>query len=239
MDLRHLSAEEARGLAPGDRHYRAFVGPTDRYDLMGSGQLALLYLLGLREHHRVLDFGCGSLRLGRLLIPYLRPGGYFGIEPEAWLVDDGFAHELGHDARALKAPRFDHNADFRTDVFGEQFDFIVAQSIFSHAGTEMTARALSAFRGSLAPGGLVVANWMVGPEDEAQHPDRSGWVYPQCLPFAPERILRLADEAGLAGRLCPWPHPGGLVWYVFAARAEELPDEDFLARLAVPPRRAP
>lgn len=81
MVLRH-SGDDAHELEAGDRHYRAFVGPLDRYDLLGAGQMALLYLLGLREHHRVLDFGCGSLRLGRLLIPYLRPGRYFGIEPE-------------------------------------------------------------------------------------------------------------------------------------------------------------
>ena len=82
MDVRNYTVEQAAALAPGDQHYRAFVGPTYRYDLIGAQQFALLYLLGLRETHRLLDFGCGSLRLGRMAIPYLLEGHYFGIEPE-------------------------------------------------------------------------------------------------------------------------------------------------------------
>jgi len=82
VDVRNYTVEQAAALAPGDQHYRAFVGPTYRYDLIGAQQFALLYLLGLRETHRLLDFGCGSLRLGRMAIPYLLEGHYFGIEPE-------------------------------------------------------------------------------------------------------------------------------------------------------------
>ncbi|MGV3580254.1 class I SAM-dependent methyltransferase [Brevundimonas sp.] len=234
-----MSTENPRdieGLTAGDRHYRAFVGPTARYDVLGAGQLSLLYLLGLRETHSVLDFGCGSLRLGRLLIPLLQPGRYFGIEPEAWLVEEGFTHELGQDARALKKPRFDHNRDFRTDVFGETFDFIMAQSIFSHAGSEMTRKALAAFKASLAPGGMIVANWLTAPEIESLHPDRSDWVYPGVVPFEESRIFALAAEAGLSIRRCHWRHPGRLVWYVLAADADDLPDQAFLEALAVTPR---
>ena len=39
-----------------------------------------------------------SLRLGRMAIPYLSAGKYFGIEPEAWLIADGFM-ELRHAPR--------------------------------------------------------------------------------------------------------------------------------------------
>jgi SAM-dependent methyltransferase len=234
MSVRDFTVEQAAALAPGDHHYRAFVGPTYRYDLIGAQQFGLLYLLGLRETHRLLDFGCGSLRLGRLAIPYLLKGRYFGIEPEAWLVDDGFDRELGRDALALKEPRFDHNADYRADVFGTAFDYIIAQSIFSHTGEAASRRALTAFKGSLAPGGLIVVNWMVGPEAEPFHPDTSEWVYPGCVTFSPERIERIAAEAGLAVRPCPWWHPG-LNWYVLAHSEAELPDSGFLAPLALQP----
>ena len=56
---------------------------------MGATQFRLLCSLGLRATHRVLDFGCGSLRAGRFLLTYLDPGGYWGVEPHRWLIAEG------------------------------------------------------------------------------------------------------------------------------------------------------
>ena len=215
-------------------HHRAFVGQPRRYDVAAASQFALLFLLGLREHHRVLDFGCGSLRLGRLLIPYLLPDRYCGIEPETRLVEAGFAEELGHDARGLKRPRFDDNADFRVDGFGERFDFIMAQSVFSHAGAGPTARGLAAFADALAPGGLIVANWLLGHETRGAPVETAGWVYPECVEFLPERIIGLAEAAGLKTAPCPWPHPE-LHWFVMARTVEDLPDRERLRALQIGP----
>src|SRR5687768_2552037 len=134
---RDLPLDEAARLRPGDGHYRAYVGPPDRYDFMSATQFALLHATGLREGHRVLDFGCGSLRLGRLLIPFLREGRYFGIDPNRWLIEDGIARELGYSAVTLKRPRFDTNSDFDCGVFERRFDFVVAQSIVTHAGADL------------------------------------------------------------------------------------------------------
>ncbi len=81
-DASSASPSEPAGLSalkPGDPHYRAYVGPPLEYDLVGASQFRLLTTLGLRAGHRCLDLGCGSLRAGRLLIPYLDPGNYFGI----------------------------------------------------------------------------------------------------------------------------------------------------------------
>jgi hypothetical protein len=74
-----MSQDERRPPPEAYQHHRAFVGQPQRYDVAAASQFALLFLLGLREHHRVLDFGCGSLRLGRLLIPYL--GGIAASSP--------------------------------------------------------------------------------------------------------------------------------------------------------------
>jgi hypothetical protein len=68
---RDLTDEQAKQLPIGTSHYMAYVGPASQYDLMAASQFALLTTLGLRDTNKVLDFGCGSLRLGRLLIPYL------------------------------------------------------------------------------------------------------------------------------------------------------------------------
>src|SRR5271169_3068223 len=83
------------GLSPGDAHYRAYVGPPEDYDLISAMTFNLLTSLGLRQNHALLDIGCGSLRCGRLFIPYLNAGNYTGIEPNQWLIDEGIRREVG------------------------------------------------------------------------------------------------------------------------------------------------
>lgn len=233
---RDLPSAAAAALKAGDDHYRAFVGPPGRYDLMAASQFSLLFLLGLREHHRLMDFGCGSLRLGRLAIPYLGEDRYFGVEPEAWLVEEGFARELGQDARRLKRPRFDHNRDGRIDMFGQAFDFIIAQSVFSHMNPAMARATLANFTPWLAQGGLIVANWLIGePTPQGADPE---WVYPGCVPFHPEAVADLATEAGLVSRRIGWFHPG-LSWHVLARSEAELPEAALLDALTMTPRSHP
>ena len=76
------------GQPGGSEHYRAYVGPPHYYDLMAAMAFNLLTICGLREHHRVLDIGCGSLRMGRLLMPYLLAERDTGLEPNRWLVEE-------------------------------------------------------------------------------------------------------------------------------------------------------
>src|SRR5262249_3090725 len=157
----------------------AYVGPPRDYDFMGATQFRLLTTLGLREHHSVLDFGCGSLRAGRLLIPYLLPGRYYGLDPNRWLIEDAVAREIGADIIRLKRPTFRHDEDFSAAHFGATFDFILAQSIFSHAGSDIITVALASFRRCLAERGLVLATF-IPPEMLGQADDSTarGWIYP-------------------------------------------------------------
>ena len=55
--------------------------------IMGARQFTLLFNLGARETAKILDFGCGSLRLGRLLINWLNKGNYYGLDPNKWLIE--------------------------------------------------------------------------------------------------------------------------------------------------------
>jgi hypothetical protein len=61
-------------LKPDNKDYKDYVGLPSRYDFMGATQFRLLCALGLRANHTLLDFGCGSLRAGRLFIVYLNEG---------------------------------------------------------------------------------------------------------------------------------------------------------------------
>src|SRR5207244_4835822 len=94
------------GLKPGNSHYRAYVGPPEDYDLIAAMTFNLLTTLGLRQHHSLLDVGCGSLRIGRLLIPYLNRGKYFGVEPNEWLFEQGIKRELGEALLKIKRQTF-------------------------------------------------------------------------------------------------------------------------------------
>src|ERR1700751_6487598 len=94
------------GLKPGDAHYRAYVGPPEDYDLLAAMTFNLLTTLGLRQHHSLLDVGCGSLRIGRLLIPDLNRKKYFGLEPHQWLVEAGIKQALGEEGVQIKLATF-------------------------------------------------------------------------------------------------------------------------------------
>ena len=156
---RGLRGEAAMALPPGVTHYKAYVGPTDRFDFMGATQFSLLFHLGLRDYHSVLDFGCGSLRLGRCVIPYLQEDKYFGIDPNKWLIEDGIENELGASAVSLKNPKFSYNTDFDCGVFGEKFDFIIAQSIFTHTGPSHFKSFLKSAAENLKPDGALTAKF--------------------------------------------------------------------------------
>ncbi len=54
------------GLLPGANHYRAYVGYAKNYDLIAAMTFNLLTTIGLRQNHKLVDVGCGSLRIGRL-----------------------------------------------------------------------------------------------------------------------------------------------------------------------------
>ena len=224
-EARALSREAAKSLPAGADHYTAFVGPPYQYDFMGATQFRLLTTLGLREDHALLDFGCGSLRAGRLLIPYLNEGRYHGLEPNQWLIEDAINREIGRGLIDLKRPVFLHHADFSVAPFGTSFDYILAQSIFSHAGLDVISRCLAEFQTCLAPSGLVLATF-VQPHQlgTAEEFSGSGWVYPESVPYAIDTVLAAIRRAGLVGRALPWFHPRQ-TWFAMAHSPAELPAE--------------
>ena len=201
------------GLKPGDPQYRAYVGPPEDYDLVAAMTFNLLTTLGLRQHHSLLDIGCGSLRIGRLLIPYLNRGKYFGVEPNEWLVDEGIRRELGETLVQIKCPTFFFSDSPDTISHAKtSFDFALAQSIFSHCGLDLIQAWLSAISRSLAQDGALAATFLIGEEDSAQ----TGWIYPGCVNYRPATLERAAKEVNLRFEILDWKHPRQ-TWALFAA----------------------
>ncbi|MDH3229145.1 MAG: class I SAM-dependent methyltransferase [Alphaproteobacteria bacterium] len=202
---------------PGDLSYDAYVGPPEQYDFMGATQFRLLAAFGLREHHKVLDVGCGSLRVGRLLIPFLNTGCYFGIEPNAWLIEEAKKNEVGHDLFSVKEPSFDHNSDFEIP-FDVKFDYIIAQSIFSHTGTKLFERAIERLSKNLNDNGLIFATFV----DYMDEANDEQWYYPECVGLHHTTIIRMARRNNLACRRLRWMHPRQ-TWYLFSRSARNIP----------------
>lgn len=187
----------------GDAHYRAYIGPPDEYDLVSAMSFNLLTSCGLRQHHKLLDIGCGSLRLGRLLIPYLNSGGYVGLEPNKWLVDDGIRYELGSSVVELRKPTFIFDTTLATLAPDVRFDYVIAQSIFSHTAPDLLERWIRDVSQCLAQSGVLFATVLEG-DIEC---DQEGWIYPQCVEYRLHTVASMAKKVGLEFEVLNWHHP--------------------------------
>lgn len=220
---RELTPEQAASLHAGDDHYRAYVGPPGRFGLLTLSQMSLLAALGLEETDKVLDFGCGSLRLGRSLIPFLRAGNYYGIDPNMWLMDEGFKWETGADLREVKAPEFSGDDSFSCDVFGDvKFDFIMAQSIITHAGADNTKAMINSAARALADDGILMLSYLKG--EEGTPLPTEPWTYPFNVPYPESWLQSVCADAGLVWRELDWHHPGA-TWAAIVRDDRRLPAE--------------
>lgn len=216
--------KESLGLdkKPGDLHYRAFVGPPEDYDLVAAMAFNLLTTLGLRQYHRLLDLGCGSLRIGRLLIPFLNAGNYTGIEPNKWLVEEGIKRETGRDLIKIKKPNFVFSDNAKSLKKEDSFDFALAQSIFSHCTLELIERWLLEIFVVLKTDGALVATFKQGDKDyfhergitEGDIRD-DGWIYPKGPYYRVDTISKLAEKTGFRFQILDWHHPRQ-TWAFFA-----------------------
>lgn len=194
-----------------EKDYRAAVGPAHNYDIIGGLQFALLLALGLREHHKLLDVGCGSLRGGRLFIPYLKAGRYYGMEPAKWMIDSGFDYELGHDIKEMKMPTFIISDKFDFSAFGVKFDYILAQSILTHTSLALMRQCVANARAALMPKGIFAFTIMPG--DNYSGPE--GWVANgKVASYHPDFVGGFLEGHGLYSYQIKWPHPSGQVWFV-------------------------
>jgi len=190
-------------LPVGSRHYRAFVGLPQNYDTSSALQFNLLTQMNLRENHSVLDIGCGSLRVGRLLIPYLLPRKYFGLEPEKWLIDDAIKNELGQDIIKIKKPVFSYDDDFNLGIFNEKFDYLLAQSIFSHASEKAIRKCAIEAEKVMKSNSIFVATFYEGTEDYTG----KKWAYPKRVYYTFEKMKKIFEDANLICRRLDWIHP--------------------------------
>jgi 2-polyprenyl-3-methyl-5-hydroxy-6-metoxy-1,4-benzoquinol methylase len=104
------------------------------WDEVGPMQLDFLVGEGLARDHRMLDIGCGSLRGGRRFIRHLDPEGYTGIDISEGVIEAGKRLVLDEGLTDKRPRLIAHTAgDLRFAMLtGESFDFLLAQSVFTH-----------------------------------------------------------------------------------------------------------
>ena len=157
MNLTSELVEMGKRVAKDTGHYSG--GNARDFEKVGRHTLQTLLANGLEPSHRVLDFGCGSLRNGYWLMRFLDSGNYHGIEPVEKGVRAGLKHLIGPELETFKQPTFLFNRDNDIGAFGVRFDFVVARSILSHACPGMLHKILETFTNSSPNGTLFASYW--------------------------------------------------------------------------------
>jgi len=199
---------ETEGMMRKGQDWRSWVGPVERYDITGANQFRVMVNEGLRESHEMLDIGCGSLRGGRFFILYLGTHGYHGIEPEEWLVKEGIKYETGDGLIQFKLPAFEYAKDFGFGRFGHDFDYLLAQSIFTHTSVVETNLCLSEAVNVMHDKSVFIANFEES--SDATRINFDGWK--ECNQLTYGYFSGLAAKHGLSMKRLDYPHPSGLKW---------------------------
>ena len=194
--------------------HRKYVG--GNWEQMGALQFEFLLRRGLQPHHVFIDVACGSLRAGVLLIPYLDPDRYFGIEKEAELVRRGLEEELPAAVRIAKRPTIVVSSTFDFDRVGARPDHGIAQSLFSHLPPSLIRLCLGNLRPVMRDGGTLHATFFETDRpvvhDDAPH-DHGDFHYTRA------EMERFGTEAGwMPEYVGDWGHPRGQQMIAYHAR---------------------
>lgn len=179
-------------LAPGfydaalarGRH-RDIVG--GRWDETGRLQLSLLRREGLLPHHRLLDIGCGSLRLGVRAVPYLDPGHYWGTDLSGALMQRGYELELRGKDRLPQAHLVE-DGSFAFPGVPADIDYAIAFALFTHLPADQLGHGLTCVRACFPRLNRLLFTVFLAPEAPDRpfrqrdgvvtHPDRAPWHIP-------------------------------------------------------------
>eukprot|EP01006_Ploeotia_vitrea_P059900 TRINITY_DN74972_c0_g1_i1.p1 TRINITY_DN74972_c0_g1~~TRINITY_DN74972_c0_g1_i1.p1 ORF type:complete len:314 (-),score=40.54 TRINITY_DN74972_c0_g1_i1:279-1220(-) len=115
----------------------------------------------LKQHvnptDRLLDFGCGALRLGIWLIDYLDTGNYYGVEYNTEMYQAGIDYELKLHDLEHKKPNMYNNKDGQPGLvrWGVKFDTIVGFAVLIHLEPPLKKTVLHAWSKFIKPTGTI------------------------------------------------------------------------------------
>lgn len=150
--------------------HRKYVG--GKWYKMGKLQFDFLVKNNLKKNHVLLDVGCGSLRAGVFLIPFLNKGNYLGIEKEKKLIEAGINEELGNQLYRKKKPELVISDSFEFGKFTKKPDFVIAQSLFTHLNSIDIQKCMRKLRDFVKENTVFYATFFEA-EQNYQNPKRS------------------------------------------------------------------
>lgn len=190
-----------------DKEFDTIRDPVKR-DEYGSFQLAFLKERGLASDARFLEFGCGDLRLGEKVIPYLREGWYFGADLNQRNLDRGAAHLAAKGIDMERAQLFRTTDTNLEPVPDGSIDMAFSNSVFSHLTLNTILLCLMSIAPKLRPGAAYYSTMILIPKG-ADFAAPCPWVqdghhlqsFPARNPY--HYTLPMAEAvAGLAGMTC-------------------------------------
>ncbi len=134
-------------------------GPAQDFERVGRLVFEVMLREGLAPSSRVLDVGCGALRVGYWLMRFLDGGCYHGIEPNREMLNVGLEQIVEPDVVERARASFTYNDDFDLRKAGSGFDFVLARSIWTHASKPQIAAMLESFARVAAPRGVLLATY--------------------------------------------------------------------------------
>lgn len=175
------------------------------WEEIGQLQLDFLLSVGLQPEHSFLDIGCGTLRGGRLIIPYLNPGNYFGTDISSEAIK--YARTLVQN-QGLETQRPTLHIDDKRVMQFERiglpsYDYVFAQSVFTHLKRKHVEQLVSNLQPIFSCKTRFFFTFLEAPMHEGEsHKD----FYHQCSFFK-----SLSNRFGYAytNHTHSYPHPRG------------------------------
>ena len=191
--------------------HREMVGGL--WDELGRLQLERLLADGLQPSHQLLDVGCGALRGGLHFVRFLDPGHYCGLDVNPSLLAAG-RHELDLAGLADRDPVLIEDAQFEVARFDRQFEWAMAQSVFTHLPINLVILCLAKVAEVLTPKGRFYATFFRAPrpaclETLVHQPGGAQTQYHRDIfHYAAEEMEWMGRVAGLETEVVgDWGHP--------------------------------
>lgn len=166
------------------------------WDIHGKQQLAFLISRGMKPHHTLLDFGCGTGRLAILAAPYLFNGNYLGVDISQSAVShaDSLLTKSGYCGAVLLG-----DGTLDAAKTSAPFDFIWSHSVFTHIPMDVIQKIFADLSG--------IEFWeYCFTFKESGAPQRSGLKQFQ---YSPQSLIDAAHNYGLKAEKLPYEWPAG------------------------------